>query len=115
MAITRHLVLDHLKHRSQEQRIMAVDEIGELLANIPANQANVEEMAWSHQRAEAMQQALHELPNVQRRAILLAYFGGFSQSDIASQLGWPLGTVKKRVRLALQKLRTYLLHWDDIG
>jgi RNA polymerase sigma-70 factor (ECF subfamily) len=115
MAVTRHLVLDHLKHRSREQRMIAVDEIDQLLAHIPANQADVDEMAWNHQRAEAMQQALRQLPDVQRRVILLAYFGGFSQSDIASHLGWPLGTVKKRVRLALQKLRTYLRQWDEVG
>ncbi len=66
-------------------------------------------------RVDAIQKALHELPDVQRRVILLAYFGGFSQSDIASHLGWPLGTVKKRVRLALQKLRTYLRHWGEVG
>ena len=48
-------------------------------------------------------------PADQRRALVLGYFGGFSQSEIARVLGWPLGTVKKRVRLGLQKLRRALV------
>jgi RNA polymerase sigma-70 factor (ECF subfamily) len=115
MAVARHQIVDALKRRSQEQRLMAADEIDRLLANVPAAQVDVDELAWNRQQAEAMHHALHELPDEQRRVILLAYFGGLSQSDIASHLGWPLGTVKKRVRLALQKLRTSLLHWDEVG
>lgn len=115
MAVARHLALDAIKRHSQERRVMAVEEIDLLLANAPATQVDVEEMVWARQRVDAIQKALHELPDVQRRVILLAYFGGFSQSDIASHLGWPLGTVKKRVRLALQKLRTYLRNWGEVG
>jgi RNA polymerase sigma-70 factor, ECF subfamily len=115
MAVARHQIVDALKRRSQEQRLMALGEIDGLLADVPAAQIDVDELAWSRQRAEAMQHALHELPDEQRRVIVLAYFGGLSQSDIASHLGWPLGTVKKRVRLALQKLRTYLLHWNEVS
>ncbi len=40
--------------------------------------------------------------------LLLAYFGGLSHAAIAEQLGWPLGTVKKRIQLRLRKLRTLL-------
>jgi RNA polymerase sigma-70 factor (ECF subfamily) len=42
------------------------------------------------------------------QALILAYFGGLSQSAIAEKLGWPLGTVKKRIRLGMQKLRQAL-------
>jgi RNA polymerase sigma-70 factor (ECF subfamily) len=52
--------------------------------------------------------ALQGLPAEQRQALVLAYFGGLSQSSIAQSLGWPLGTVKKRIRLGLQKLRAAL-------
>ena len=52
--------------------------------------------------------ALRQLPREQRETIELAYFGGFSQTEIATLTGQPLGTVKTRVRLALEKLRERL-------
>jgi RNA polymerase sigma-70 factor (ECF subfamily) len=52
--------------------------------------------------------ALSELPREQREALELGYFGGLSQSEIAQQTGQPLGTVKTRMRLAMQKLRERL-------
>lgn len=50
-------------------------------------------------------QALGELPTEQRQAISMAYFGGLSHSEIASRTGLPLGTVKSRVRLGIQRMR----------
>lgn len=54
---------------------------------------------------ERVQQAVAELPDAQRRVVELAYFGGLSQSEIAAQLQAPLGTVKTRMRAAMEKLR----------
>jgi RNA polymerase sigma-70 factor, ECF subfamily len=52
--------------------------------------------------------ALAELPPEQREALELGYFGGLSQTEIAERTGQPLGTVKTRMRLAMQKLRSQL-------
>jgi RNA polymerase sigma-70 factor, ECF subfamily len=60
------------------------------------------------QEARSVREALGELPAEQARVIELAYFGGFSQSQIAEILEAPLGTVKGRMRLGLEKLRFML-------
>lgn len=58
--------------------------------------------------ARLVRSALDELPEDQRRVIELAYFGGFSHSQIAEMLDLPAGTVKGRMRLGLTKLRLKL-------
>jgi RNA polymerase sigma-70 factor (ECF subfamily) len=59
--------------------------------------------------ARRVRNALAQIPEAQRQVLLLAYFGGRSQSEIAEQLGAPLGTVKSHARLGLTKLKN-LLH-----
>lgn len=58
--------------------------------------------------AEDIGGVLRSLPDVQRQALELSYFSGLSQREIATRLGIPIGTVKGRMRLALQKLATQL-------
>jgi RNA polymerase sigma-70 factor, ECF subfamily len=58
--------------------------------------------------ARTVHEAMERLPDDQRRTIELAYFGGFSHSEIAEILDMPVGTVKGRVRLGLEKLRRQL-------
>jgi RNA polymerase sigma-70 factor (ECF subfamily) len=57
---------------------------------------------------QAVRAALSHLPGEQRRTLELAYFGGFTQVEIAQMMNVPLGTVKGRMRLALEKLASYL-------
>jgi RNA polymerase sigma factor (sigma-70 family) len=87
---------------------LAAEVIDQLLMKSGISGGDVEEEAWSLEVGQAVLHALQRLPAEQRRALVLAYFGGLSQSSIAEYLGWPLGTVKKRIRLGLQKLRTAL-------
>jgi len=107
MTIARHRVWDELRRRSQ-QRLVDADEIDQLLAGVVDPAASVEEEVWLRERSRVVLEALDSLPAEQRRALILAYFGGFSQSAIAQHLDWPLGTVKKRIRLGLQKLRMFV-------
>ena len=57
----------------------------------------------------AVQNGLNALAEDQRMVVDLAYFSGLSQTEIAARLGLPLGTVKTRMRLAMQKLRRTLV------
>jgi RNA polymerase sigma-70 factor (ECF subfamily) len=57
---------------------------------------------------DSVHNALGALPDEQRAVVQLAYFGGLTHSEIARQLGLPMGTVKTRLRLALDKLRVAL-------
>jgi RNA polymerase sigma-70 factor (ECF subfamily) len=63
--------------------------------------------------ARQVRDALDGLPGEQRQVIELAYFGGFTHSEIAEMLGLPAGTVKGRMRLGLSKLRVTLA--DGVG
>ena len=67
-----------------------------------------EEEALQRETAREVRGAIGELPGEQSKVIELAYFGGFSQSEIAEMLGVPLGTVKGRMRLGLEKMRSEL-------
>jgi RNA polymerase sigma-70 factor, ECF subfamily len=60
------------------------------------------------EEARNVRGALQALPNEQRQTIELAYFGGFTQSQIAELLGQPVGTIKGRMRLGLEKMRRQL-------
>jgi RNA polymerase sigma-70 factor, ECF subfamily len=61
--------------------------------------------AFRREEAQTVRAAMERLPADQLRVVELAYFGGFTHSQIAEMLGMPLGTVKGRMRLALDKMR----------
>ena len=63
---------------------------------------------FDQQRRRRVQQVLASLNSEQREALVLAYFSGLSQTEIAAKLGLPPGTVKTRVRLGMMKLRDLL-------
>lgn len=71
----------------------------------PEAEPDQEDVLTLQQESEKLRQALGELPDAQRELIERAYFGDLSHSEIAAKTGLPLGTIKSRIRLALDRLR----------
>jgi RNA polymerase sigma-70 factor (ECF subfamily) len=88
--------------REQRRRAESLDRAPE-----PAVEG-VEEDAWLRLQRERVQEALRNLPDTQREALELAYYGGFSQAELAERLGQPLGTIKSRMFTGLSRMRELL-------
>lgn len=102
LMMSRTRALDCLRRRGPLQ-FSADDEAR--LAAIPDPEPSVELMAATREEVDAVRVAIEALPEEQRTALDLAYFGGLTQTEIAERTSTPLGTVKTRVRSALQTLR----------
>jgi RNA polymerase sigma-70 factor, ECF subfamily len=108
MTLARNYIRDAYRKQLIQRRMMVVEDIEHLLTTSEDSPDTL--LDWKETTAQLMD-ALKSLPEEQRRSLLMAYFGGLSQSSIARELQLPLGTVKKRIHLGLQKLRAFL-HQD---
>jgi RNA polymerase sigma-70 factor (ECF subfamily) len=110
LSITHNLAIDEIRKRRRRPQKAESEEPEALLATVAdvGAGADVEDEVWLGALRETMTEALRELPAAQREAIELAYYQGLTQREIADRLGEPLGTVKTRMRLGLQKLREAL-------
>ena len=106
LGIVHHRGIDSLRRNIRHERRRAGMEGVEDKLEAPQL---TEVEAARHEEAATVRHALQGLPEDQSRVIELAYFAGFSQSQIAEMLEMPLGTVKGRMRLGLEKLRGALV------
>jgi len=97
--------IDRLRamRRREKTFVVPVDEAAASVSDHPTKNPGV-----VAERRGLVRSALDGLPEPQRRVVELAFFEGLKQSEIANRLGEPLGTVKTRARLALERLRSLM-------
>ncbi len=106
-SIARHRAIDLFRQSRthHEEQYIAWQEVE--VIDLPDGQ-NVEWEVDLLQREQRIRKAIARLPEEQKQVVGMAYFQGLSHPEIAAALGEPLGTVKTRIRLAMQKLRVIL-------
>ncbi|MEM0968413.1 MAG: sigma-70 family RNA polymerase sigma factor [Verrucomicrobiota bacterium] len=101
-ALTRNRCIDRL--RSRQRRLPK--QVGEGSEEVDVRTA-VDDL-FAREQADQVRSAIRTLPPDQRRAIQLAFFQGYTYSEVSQMLGIPLGTAKSRIRYAISRLRTEL-------
>lgn len=104
LGIVRNRAIDVIR-RDTRKRVPPLDLRGEEALESKASSQTTDAEAIRRETASRVREVVGSLPAEQSRVIELAYFGGFSQTEIAEMLELPLGTVKGRMRLGLEKMR----------
>ena len=107
VSVARHRAIDELRRLNVRPEGSSVELNPAVDGALPCAET-VEDLVWLRQQRDAVRRALADLPGPQRAALELAYFGGLTQHEIAERLDEPLGTIKTRMRMGLQKLRRAL-------
>jgi RNA polymerase sigma-70 factor, ECF subfamily len=103
LSVVRNRAIDALRRGGANAPKLDYDDEAVLEAREATERTDVE--AIRRETSTELRQALDSLPEEQSKVIKLAYFGGFSHSEIAEMINQPLGTVKGRMRLGLEKIR----------
>jgi RNA polymerase sigma factor (sigma-70 family) len=100
LGIARKRAIDHLRRR--RHIAVPLSDLGDVAGD------DGRELAERHARGHEVRDALNRLPDEQREVLVLAYFGRFTQAEIATHLNIPVGTVKARTFRGLRRLAEYL-------
>jgi len=106
--IARHHAIDILRRRSIRLDHYSISWDGVPLSDDTLTAQDPQELVELSLRRERVRAVIAHLPQDQKQALTLAYYGGLTQVEIAEALQQPLGTIKTRLRLAMQKLRHLL-------
>jgi RNA polymerase sigma factor (sigma-70 family) len=112
LGLSHHKAVDFVRRETAQQRRQNA-EAAERALDPPS--VDPADEAWAGIRAEEVRSALAELPEPQRHALALAYFGGYTQREIANLTGVPLGTVKTRMFAAMRRLHVRLSDHGDLA
>jgi RNA polymerase sigma-70 factor (ECF subfamily) len=107
LGIVHNRAIDHVRRAINQERRRAAGDADAISELLPAKEQTHVEAARREEAGE-VRAALAQLPPEQSKVIELAYFGGFTHSQIATMLDVPSGTIKGRMRLGLDKLRLHL-------
>jgi RNA polymerase sigma factor (sigma-70 family) len=105
LSMTHHRAVDVVRREENLRRRRTSDEVLEFR---PDPNPGVEAEAEAAERRSEVRAALAQLPPAQREALALAYFGGYTQREVAALVGVPLGTVKTRMAAGMRKLQQAL-------
>jgi len=105
LTMTHHKAVDSVR---REENLRKRRTSADVLEVRESEAPKVDEAVWSLLRRERVRQALKELPGPQREALSLAYFGGYTQREIAGLTAAPLGTVKTRMLAGMRRMKDSL-------
>ena len=106
LTLTRNRCIDGLRARQRRARV-EIDAVGDVEPEV-ADQSAPEKAPLMETENAVIQSVVNNLPNDQRKAIEMAFFGGMTHQEIADALNEPLGTIKARIRRGMMKLRETL-------
>lgn len=105
LSMTHHKAVDAVR---REENLRKRRTSADVLEATESTAPDVEDAVWSLLRRERVREVLAELPDPQREALTLAYFGGYTQREIAGLTATPLGTVKTRMLAGMRRMRSSL-------